>query len=93
MNRRDFLSLFKLLAVVPFVKPPELSAATTEATISNEEAKGGIIREHYVPDTDGIFSGGKLLDRTVFPLDRPLRNGETITVTWSLNLGLIDDYS
>lgn len=55
MNRRDFLGLFRGLAVLPFVKP-QLPAATE--TLTDSEAEG--IRREYeglAPDASHIHLG------------------------------------
>lgn len=59
MNRRDFLSLFRLLAAIPFVKLPELPAATTEAV--NDEEAAAIVEEYEnVPSDDNFIGLGEL---------------------------------
>lgn len=56
MNRRDFLGLFRGLAVLPFVKLPELPAATEALTDAEVE---GIRREYegLRPDASHIRLG------------------------------------
>lgn len=80
MNRRDFLALFRGLAILPFVKLPGLpEVATNEVKETEEVCK---LAEYGVFDNSGIFSGGKLLSRTVSPTT--YTNGDSFQMTYTI---------